>query len=247
MSNSEVIETHGNWRVRLEMDECADEPYNDGQCPLMRLEYRHNGWSANHIMASGRPVHEDVRIEEAAQRWWSGNRENFSRYLRLFYGTTKLVEWHSQDYLYIAYDTATWRSYAGWNAEHPMPEKAVQLDEYRAWCEGEVYGYVVEKRVHWTTNDPVFQDCERDEWEEIPDGSCGGFYGYKWAEEAALEALKEAMPPTLDGHEVTILERDDASQPYPVVKIAYVNSPETPAHWVAADAIYPEQKARPNG
>jgi hypothetical protein len=199
MSYSEIVETRGNWRVVLHIEEGPDEPYDDRQSPLLRLDtsgrYRSGTVRATHVMATGRPTYADARIEEAAERF-DGELSMLEKYLRAYHGTTQFVTWSSEDYTYVSYDTPAWREYIGFDGKTaPMdglPEGAVNLDEYQAWCEGEVYWYVVEKRAHWTTEDEEIEDKERDTWEHVD--SCGGYYGAEWAEEAAKEALDDHAP-----------------------------------------------------
>lgn len=197
MSDSSILETSddGSLRVRLELDPYPDEPYDDGASPLLRLDRTSYGVRAEHVMAGGRPLDQDGQIEGAAQywqvtpsddRWWL-----FEKYLRAFHGATQVESWHSGSYWYVTYDSAAWREYAG-----TQPGSA-SMDEYRAWCEGDVWGYVVEERVTWHTDDPGYDD--EDQWEDTED-SCFGFYGRDYAEERAREALADAVavPAPLD-------------------------------------------------
>jgi hypothetical protein len=164
MSHEEILETseNGRFRVKLVLDEYPDEPYDDGQSPLMRLDYTSSGWRAEHIMATGRPLDADSYVEEAVARWGSDFRL-LEKYLRAYFGVTKIETWHSGSYWYITYDPASWREHVG------APEGSVDMSEYRAWCEGDVWGYVVEKRVTWHASDPDYADEDR--W-EATDDSC---------------------------------------------------------------------------
>jgi hypothetical protein len=191
MSYEEILETSedGRFRVRLIAQECPEEPYDDGQSPLMRLDSRGYGVRAEHVMATGRPTDADARIEEAAEHWCatpSGNDWRlFEKYLRAYYGVTRVETWHSGSYWYVTYDPAGWREWAG------AAEGSIDMSEYRAWCEGDVWGYVVEKRVTWTTSDPDYADEER--WEDA-NASCWGFYGSdgengKYLKQTAREAM----------------------------------------------------------
>jgi hypothetical protein len=189
MGYSEVLETSndGRFRVRLVLDEFADEPYDDGASPLLRLEYRH-GYRAEHVMTGSRPADADGCVEAAAERWGT-DFELLEKYLRAYHGATKVETWHSGDYWYVTYDPAAWREWAG------APEGSADMSEYRAWCEGDVWGYVVDKRVTWHTDDPDFEDEDR--WEDAGD-SCWGFYGRagangEYLEQTAREALAAAQ------------------------------------------------------
>ena len=185
MSDTDTLETSedGQYRVQLIADEYPDEPYDDGQSPLMRLDSR-RGWRAEHVMATGRPLDDDARIEEAAARWGSPARNDwplFEKYLRAYYGTTEVETWYSGDYWYVTYDTARWRAHVG------APEHSVSMAEYRAWCEGDVWGYSVERKVTWQRTDAPGKTMQTWETED----SCFGFYGYEYARESALEAFRE--------------------------------------------------------
>lgn len=185
---SETLETNGKYRVRLIADESPDEPYDDGQSPLLRLGYVNQfGWIAEHVMNTGRPLDDDSRIEEAAQRWGSDFRM-LEKYLRAYYGTTEIKTWHSGSYWYITYDTAKWRAYVG--LDTPGATGHINMDEWRAYCEGDVWGYDVEQNVTWHRDD---SDETLQTWESVD--SCWGFYGYDYAKEAATEAYNDVINP----------------------------------------------------
>lgn len=188
MSYSEVlkISDDGKFRVRLIQDDDASEPYDDGQSPLLRLEYSGYGWRAEHVMATGRPTENDGRIEEAAQRWGSETGK-FKKYLRAFYGTREISVNTSttRGVTYITYDTAEWREAMGFEPDAETPHPLVNMTEFLAWCEGDCWGYVVEKNVVWQNTDDANDRIET--WEDT-DESCWGFYG-EYGREAALEAF----------------------------------------------------------
>ena len=189
MSYSETLATSkdGRYRVQLIADEYADEPCDDGQSPLLRLECRY-GWRADHVMATGRPLDDDARIEEAAERWgtpYSDDWPLFEKYLRTYYGVTKIETWYSGSYWYVTYDPATWRNHIGALAG------SISLDEYRAWCEGDCWGYAVERNVTWHRDDDPDETMQTWETED----SCWGFYGREYAEQCALGAFKDTTGP----------------------------------------------------
>jgi hypothetical protein len=198
MSYEEILETSddGKFRVKLVLDECADEPYDDGQSPLMRIDtgYYGNVRDINHVMATGRPTNSDERIEEAARRWGGPNSDDFryfEKYLRAYYGTREIETWSSGSYWYITYDTSAWRKYIGYpdgEKNRGMPDHLVNMDEYRAWCEGECYGYVIEKNTLWRKDENPDETMES--WEDVD--SCWGFYG-EYSREAALEAFNREV------------------------------------------------------
>lgn len=193
MGYSEVLKVSddGKFRVRLIQDDDASEPYDDGQSPLLRLEYSgyrsHYPYRAEHVMATGRPTDSDERIEEAASKW-GGELDKFEKYLRAYYGTREIAvnTSTSRGYTYITYDTAEWREAMGFEPDAETPHPLINMDGYLAWCVGDCWGYVVEKNVTWHKDgDP---DSTMTTWEDVD--SCWGFYG-DYGREAALEALDD--------------------------------------------------------
>lgn len=64
--------------------------------------------------------------------------------------------------------------------------KAV-IDEYSKWRNGEVFWYSIHEGVDPTN----CAECGRTEYTYKEHDACGGFIGYEWAKEAALECLPE--------------------------------------------------------
>lgn len=199
MAYSEVLETRGTLRVRLVLDESAGEPYDDGGSPIVRwdLHTRHSGtWHAEQITVTTSYVL-DASIVRAAERWGCNPHSLFRRYLRIFHGTTCYVEYDrndGSDFVYATFDTAHWRQAMGLTDEHlaAHPEIRGQLanmDEYKAWCEGDVYGYVVEREVTWRKDGEPATTMTT--WEEVE--SCWGYYGRGEGERAAREALADQV------------------------------------------------------
>jgi hypothetical protein len=123
--------------------------------------------------------------------------EVFERYLRIFHGATKVDSYNlgtSREYGYVGFDTAAWREAVGVGPDFAREDI---LEEVRAWSEGDVYGVIVEKRLRTRTEyiDPLTEEVtnvdEDEEWVEVEDGAVWGYYGHRWAEEAAREALKD--------------------------------------------------------
>jgi hypothetical protein len=198
MSYSETLEERDGYRVRLVLDEYGDTPYDCGQSPLLRLDRRSYGSvSAEHIQVGERPTDDDAAIENAISHWETtpadSNWHLFERYLRAYYGVTAIETYSSADYWYVTYNSKAWRRAIGFDGQlapedDDDPTKP-NLDEYKAWCEGDVYYYVVEKLITWTTDDDFngASVTTMDTWETVD--SCGGYYGDEYAREAALEAF----------------------------------------------------------
>lgn len=188
MSYSETLETSedGRFRVQLVLDAYPDEPYDDGQSPLLRLDYTGYGWRTEHIMATGRPLDADEYVEAAATRWGT-DFDKLAKYLHAYHGAKQVIWWHSGSYWYVTYDPAAWREHVG------APEYSADMSEYRAWCEGDVWGWVVEKNVTWHTDDD-YPDMAT--WEHVD--SCWGYYGSdgangEYLRSCAREALADAV------------------------------------------------------
>lgn len=188
----EILETSedGRFRVKLVLDEYPDEPYDDGQSPLLQIDTHGYDHQATHVMATGRPLDDDDAVEYAVRHWQTCPADSswrlFEKYLRAFFGVTTIETWYSGLYWYVTYDPARWREHTG------APEGSVDMSEWRAYCEGDVWGYVVQKRVTWHTDDPGYDDEDR--WEDTEE-SCWGFYGSdgengKYLRESALEAMR---------------------------------------------------------
>jgi hypothetical protein len=196
---SEVLATRGDLRVRLVLDDCADEPYDGGRSPILRLYPLRSwgGWRAEYIDSIGAytPAAAD-HIMTAAQKW-AADPDLFERYLRMFHGTTT-VQWYDGrrgggDFVYVTFDTADWRAHYDLS-DHIAA--LVDLSDWRAYCEGDVYGYIVEQRATWQRTNPAGEVVDtRETWEPVD--SYWGFYGHQYAETAgrsAFDAMTSAFP-----------------------------------------------------
>lgn len=138
---------------------------------------------------------------------------SFGRYLRIFHGIDAWPVYmyeHSAVALSIGSfvgraQHAEWDSgQVGWAYINPNAERWEGMDEHALiggfveelgrWMNGEVYGYVVERRVTgkkvYDGNTDLDEDFE--EWvDDEDDYGCWGLIGYEWAEQAAREALGE--------------------------------------------------------
>ena len=204
MSDENVVEERDGYRVRLEYDDSPDKPYDDGAVPILTVErYRQveafNSQAEDYVHA----------VTEILDRH---DYDTLERFVKIFYGAVKMDRWYStglQGY-YVAFDTAAWRETVGAPVDRLKDED--YLSETRAWAEGEVFGYIVEKNVHYTktyAEDPSYNE-EGEEWVQVQDTgyvsdgkggwqhvsmpvACWGFYGQEYAEQAAREALETTI------------------------------------------------------
>lgn len=203
MSHSETVETRGDYRVRIEIENAPDEPYDDGGSPIIRLYRRGYGDYQAEQVGSTSYVLDSVILEAAAR--WAKEPDVFERYCRIFHGA-RSFEWRdsgdSRDYIYVTLDPADWREKMGltdeWLDAHP-DVKTTNLTEWNAYCDGDVYGVIVEKRVTWTREhddeiDGTDGDPSMDDWQEV--SAVWGYYGEEYATEVAREQLDAYAPAT---------------------------------------------------
>jgi len=196
--SEDVIHEADGYRVRLEVDEGPEKPYNDGGAPIWRLEPSRN-WSDRYDA-----THEDEvtsyetpsRLDEAIGRLWGAPHDLLERYLRIFWGVTASERWHSGNYWYFTCDPKVWREKVGVSDETTQREGYADglMDEWQAWCNGEVYGVIVERSVRKVTTITAHGDGEvldtavdDDAWYE--EEAVWGHYGYDWAKQSAIDAL----------------------------------------------------------
>jgi|ERR1700722_1058067 len=193
MSFEEIVEERDGYRVILVTDDYPEEPYNEGQSPILRTDTRYLSYASSvaHLDAGWRGGEYEYKIEEAACKWGPPSSSDwymFERYMRAFHGVTKVETYYSGSYWYVTYDSSEWRAYTG------APAGSIGLEEYKAWIEGEVYGYQIQRLVSYRHMDNETSVPDYETWEE--EDACYGFYGYGYATEAAKEALKYAVPYT---------------------------------------------------
>lgn len=190
--DDEVLETAGKYRVVLFPDLYPEQPYDEVSGPVLRID-RGSGTGAEHVDNGKWPSRGKIlgHIADRIYNVLDGYDKRkalliLERWLRAFYGVTKFETWDSDDYTYIAYDPSLWRQEVG------APAGSISLEDWKAWVLGEVYCYTVERRVKWKRAGKPIRNGERLETWEPTDDACGGFYGYDYAKEAALEALANA-------------------------------------------------------
>lgn len=191
---AEKTTSEGTFRVLLVPEWDAEKPDHDGQVPVIRLAHR--DYSRNAVQEVGDDVHDGIL--EGLDRF--DTDDLWERYVRAFHGTSKITYFHSSSDrsspTWVAFDSAAWREAHGVTVEQ-LAEEDIAGD-FRAYVDGNVYGYVVQRRETWV---PVGSwDAEgaldedvttRETWEDVDDGSAWGLYGREHAETAAREALEE--------------------------------------------------------
>lgn len=179
----EILETAGKYRVRLEIDQDSGR-FNP------RKDYDH---LANVITLKGQNYIDVDENGGPLQYGWDyfAGRDNdvelFIRWARMVHGAVAIEENPVEGARSIWYLMPEKAAESTWE-----PEKVInsEIEEYRAWAEGEVYGYIIERSVTWVPKEDPNGEVEMETWEEVEEGSCWGFVGYDYAKEAALEAFE---------------------------------------------------------
>ena len=213
MSYTEVVDTVETpdgltFRALTIVDEDPQEPEFEGGCPIVQIDAaRHYGYHVE-MTGYGESSEYDDGLGQGSRRvdasdiisyfvdQLGGKREAidaFERYLHIYHDGN-LVEYgpnQGTDYTYVAYVTRTlWES---WGNKGEVGK--ADMDEYRAWLEGDVYGVVVESKptVEVEAEPDIrvwrgYGEIDRDGWTEMED-PVWGYYGQEYAEESAREQL----------------------------------------------------------
>lgn len=197
------VEENGDYRCKIVLDESPEPPYDDSQSPILRLDLRYPQHATFVDSGSMRPHEEDDYIINAINHWQTKPSDSdwplFEKYLRAFWGVTQIETFSSNDYWYITYDSVPWRRAIGFDGTvAPLDggQGTATLTEYENWVNGEVYGWIVEKKVTWrrvdtTTDDPAYLETMT-KWEHVD--SCFGYYGDdNYLRDSAKEAMRNAM------------------------------------------------------
>jgi hypothetical protein len=206
MTDYEIVAARGNFRVRLANDQEPQEPYNDGSSPLLRFSH----YTYAHYVQQVTEITSYVLPAEIIEAGIQLDRDVFERYLRIFHGATTIEWWFSQGDNFVTFDTDDWRKAMGIGEAEPGVIYA-DMSEWKSYCEGEVYGVIVEectpKKATREQLDAAFEllppgatyrDVTRaadgeledeEEWTEVD--AVWGYYGTDYATETARERLDE--------------------------------------------------------
>lgn len=140
------------------------------------------------------PSREYVDVDKDPGPWGSHWRHLLDRYdwssaITIIERYAALTGGHTYDHAPFNGARSVWyltrEDADGWT--DPSATLKAFADEYQAWADGDVYGYVIEQRVAWQrVDDPT---VTTDRWEVVE--SCWGFYGpdRKYVEEEARAIL----------------------------------------------------------
>lgn len=189
--DDEVVATSDDGRVRVRVVpfEGMDNPREDGDYHLAGVVTLYAGG----YMDTPDPAGSDM-VRYAALYWlnkygWRRTHRLLERYVRILGGVSWYVSpqrgavglWYLLPADWVA------RTESPWNADKALAALRTEADEYRAWCDGETYGVVMERRVTWRRVEIAEPADTMETWEEIE--SSYGYIGYEWAEQEAREML----------------------------------------------------------
>lgn len=172
------------YRVRLERDEDASNP---------RTEYDNAGHALTVPGMQYIDVDEDGGpLSEA----WSRHFKDRDNGMELFIRWARITH-NAWTETHTPYDGANsvWYILPAEVEKHGITDPLAclrgEIAEYRAWCVGDVWGYIIERSVDWHRDDDP--DAKMTTWEQVDDGSCWGFSGYEYAEVEAKREFTEYL------------------------------------------------------
>lgn len=181
---NEIIGTNGDYRVRLEADDCRDAPDWDGQGYVIHLL---GGFWGGATLQHKDYGEDDPSFDlEQAIVHYDRDYELVERYLRIFHDVVSFD--------YIDWDRGRGTMFFVVTRQHAEkwgcpPEDWHKLagqtsKTWEQYAEGEVYGWIVEKVVTWHREGT---DETLETWEHVD--SLWGMYGYEYAHDDAIETL----------------------------------------------------------
>ena len=207
---SEVVETRGDYRVILVVDE---NTRLDGDCyaPSLMIPAAGRGtpkaitaphkadWWATKVGNWLAPISlyrledpsdleqlaelTDMPLDElfvAISQHWEA--DHVDEWLKRYRDTTvyRISAVYTEDL--VVFDCPQWRQDMGIPLDARLSKEDVCHD-HEAWINNEVYGIVVEELVEWTSR----KGDKRLEWEKVE--SCFGFFGRDYAKQEAMQML----------------------------------------------------------
>ena len=183
MTDVETLETRGDFRVRLVTDDYPENPRKDYDHITHVITVQNNRYAD--VDDDGGPLAKHWARLISGHGWRTPDTRDavamFERFAKI-HGIVTLYDTPNDGASAIWYMMPDQYHEVG----DPMAYLTGERDEYRAWANGEVYGYVIEQRVKWHHTDHDSDD-EMATWDHVE--SCYGFIGYQYAEQEARDAF----------------------------------------------------------
>lgn len=181
----DIVETseNGRYRVRLVLQRDS-EAFNP----------RTNQDNLTHVITPAQQRYIDVdKNGGPLQYGWDyfstrpDSEKHFIRWARMVHGAVVVEDRPHEGAWALWYMTPEQIAEAGTAPEEVI---AAEIKEYRAWAEGEVYSWIIEKAVEWVPKEGQVEDGdgtpdEMTTWEHVD--SCGGYIGHEDAAQVAKE------------------------------------------------------------
>jgi hypothetical protein len=201
----DVVAQRGDYRVRIEPDEdgYASNPREFMATEIVGPDLRR--WTVRTERAKFQREFDEIYDRLGG--------DVFPRYMRIFHDI-EVVPVFMYEHSSVALSTGSFigrAQHAEWDSgqvgfAYITPEKleetgisdvegamSSEVEELGRWMNGEVYGYIVEKKVRYSKTYYLSEDRYKtedgEEWVEVEDGACWGIIGYEWAEDMGKNAL----------------------------------------------------------
>lgn len=205
MSHQEIVETRGQYRAVIEIEEGPPgRPDGDFFGTVIWLDDQ----TGKHTEVFAHAFQQERAAEgfaESLSHAWQHYRdmELVERYMRMFHGVVGFDYLDRPDSKFVNIVTRADLEIWGWDPDDPSswpkhddgttyhPQEG-NLKETEAWADGDVWGVRVEKNVTWSTDDEDYDD--HDSWELVPDTDVWGYFGEDNARDAVTWALDHFAP-----------------------------------------------------
>lgn len=178
-----LIETDTH-RVRIEHDEDSHRPDGDTSGTIVYIN--RFGVGLAHGPDTDRPGLRDA-VQRAINEWGT-DWDVVDRYLRMFHDVVSIARVDTESGTYM--EMVTREQALTWGVSEDKMAEAADLTEWEHWVNGEVYGYIIEKKTTWValTVPTAASPHTMTTWDEVD--SCWGFYGREHVETQAREAFE---------------------------------------------------------
>lgn len=203
-------------RVRILHDECAFDPRKDMDL-CCKIQLRWPSWPGREgaiaaLIRDTQTWRVVERIVSAANPDWTGDdlpdlSDHNVRQQWIDALAEKEIKFHEFDTshrsTYLAHTTPDMCEKLGIKWEHAQAAMQGECEMFEQWCEGDVYGFIVEELEHACMaecNTECARTCSAASWTELD--SCWGFYGTGWFENGMSEHVPDELHEQLRSAEV---------------------------------------------